>query len=105
MDSASLVTPLVINVMLVVQAPAQNVALKMFSRNYFCMQESVRHLAQVDSMGIKTTGNVNLAFHLAAVVLVLQYLIVCLVVRDTLGLELQLAHVLKVALRVSCTCK
>lgn len=102
MDNASLVIHRAINVKLGVQAPAQNVVLKMKNRCYFCMVVSVRLLVQVVSLETKTTKNANLVIRLAAVVLALHHLNACPVVRDVLGLEHQLAHVLQAALKVRC---
>lgn len=102
MDNASLVIPRATNVTLGVQAPAQNVLLKMKSRYYFCMAVSVRLLVQVVSLETKTKKNADLVIQLAAVVLAHHQLSACPVVRDISGLEHQLAHVLQVALKVSC---
>ena len=66
------------------------------------MEVSVRLLVLVVSLETKTAKNANLVIQLAAVVLVLHHLSACPVVRDILGLEHQLAHVLQVALKVSC---
>jgi len=101
MDNADLVILLVINAMVVVKAPAQNVVLKMYTKYYFCMVVNVRLLVQVVSLETKTSKNASLVIPLAAAVLVLQLLNVCPVLRDLLDLVLQLVHVLQIALKVS----
>jgi len=71
MDSANLVTLLVINALVVVKAPAQSVVLKMNTKYYFCMVVNVRLFVQVVSLETMTSKNASLVIPLAAAVLAL----------------------------------
>ena len=83
-DCASLVTHLAEIAMMVVQAPAQNVAPKMTESCYFCIRVSARLFVQVVFLEKQQAKNANLVMQPAAVVLVLHHLSACLAVRDFL---------------------